>query len=729
VAAGAIPRIRVDLDARALVPINEPALAEHDAAASLFHVRDTVVVGVVSPRTVVRQETLGRIARLTRQMAALEGISPESVLSIATLPLPQSGAESLVVRPLLDCGRGVSPDDVRRVEKAVRELGLNDGTLLSRDSAVALIAAEVRPESDRRSLLAQLERLAADEKGDGDDVVATGTALAQATLGDAVARDLLRLIPAVLAVIAVVLGIAFRRVAPPCISLVEIGLSLLWTAGILGLARASIFVTTLIVPVILITVGVSDDVHVLRHYYSFDPTLPVAHRIIASFSEMARAVVTTAASTIVGLMSMAITPLAPLRVFGIYGSLAIAFSTLLTFTLVPALLVLVEQRRNDANAHTLPRLPGLDGSARRLASAGAFTLTIFALVVGASLVAIVRGLRVDDRWIDNLPASSAVARADGLLNARMGGSMAVEFGVDGGRVDALLTAEGLGRVRCVERAVGRAYAVSAVTSVAQEVDRIRASLRGTTLAKAQGVTASDADVAQAMLLLSSLRSPALERRVDTTFRFARVTALVHNAHYPVVERIHNMAVSHELQATCGPVRAFGEAIVSYETVRTLVAGQLVAIPVAVVTDVLLLTLLLKSASKACLAVTPVVASGIIIFGAFAISNVPVGIANSMFTGIALGAGTDFSIHLLARRENPGSELAGSSAVLVSALAMAAGFAVLCLSRIQPTAQLGAAMSLTVIACGMNAVLITGAFAQDADDKHKTGASREEPCLS
>jgi len=167
-------------------------------------------------------------------------------------------------------------------------------------------------------------------------VYLSGSALAQAVLGEATARDLARLIPAVIAVLGVMLFLSFRHAAPALLSLAEIGVSLLWMSGLMGLTGQPVFVTTLVLPVVLICVGVSDDVYALGHYFCEAARAEHAtteETIVAAFSSAARPVTITAVSTVVGLLSMAVVSLNPLRVFGMFGAAAILFSTLFTFSL------------------------------------------------------------------------------------------------------------------------------------------------------------------------------------------------------------------------------------------------------------------------------------------------------------------------------------------------------------------------------------------------------------
>jgi predicted RND superfamily exporter protein len=86
---------------------------------------------------------------------------------------------------------------------------------------------------------------------------------------------------------------------------------------------------------------------------------------------------------------------------------------------------------------------------------------------------------------------------------------------------------------------------------------------------------------------------------------------------------------------------------------------------------------------------------LLVLAALALAGTPLGIANSMFAGIALGIGLDFAIHLTTayrqrlRQGMPASEALRSTleltgpAVCVSAASITAGFSVLLLSKIAP----------------------------------------------
>jgi predicted RND superfamily exporter protein len=118
-----------------------------------------------------------------------------------------------------------------------------------------------------------------------------------------------------------------------------------------------------------------------------------------------------------------------------------------------------------------------------------------------------------------------------------------------------------------------------------------------------------------------------------------------------------------------------------------------------------------------IAVLPVAFSLLLVLAALALVDTPLGIANSMFAGIALGIGLDFAIHVTTsyrqrlRQGMPASEALRSTlaltgpAVCVSAASITAGFSVLMLSEIAPNVQLGMMICLCLVTCAVTTLLL------------------------
>src|SRR3954453_16526085 len=81
-----IPRLRLQLDGRSLIPVDDPRLTASDKAAEFFGLRDVVVIGIVNKRSgIYNRETLRRILRLSDGLKDIDGVEASSVTSLATI--------------------------------------------------------------------------------------------------------------------------------------------------------------------------------------------------------------------------------------------------------------------------------------------------------------------------------------------------------------------------------------------------------------------------------------------------------------------------------------------------------------------------------------------------------------------------------------------------------------------------------------------------------------------
>lgn len=725
-----IPRIQLRLDGRSLIPSGLPQFAEGDQAASRFALRDLVLIGVGNEESgVYTPDTLRRIARLSEGLARVEGVEKGSVVSLSTVPrITLIDDDEVDTNPLFRPEDELDTATIQQLRRDVVRRGYNTGMLVSRDAKGAAIIAKVEPGADRYRLLEETRALIAGESSGKDSVYLSGSALAQAVLGLATARDLARLIPAVIAVLGVMLFLSFRHPIPALLSLTEIGVSLIWMSGLMGLTGQPVFVTTLVLPVVLICVGVSDDVYALGHYFNEAGRMDdaaVEEKIVAAFSSATRPVAMTAVSTVVGLLSMAAVSLNPLRVFGLFGSAAIIFSTLFTFSLLPALLVLLKPRVRLKDDQALGGRPAASALQLLTGWASPQRVAVCAILVAACAGFATTRLRVDDSWIRNLPAKSDIVQGDRFFNEKMAGTTALELMVDATHDGWFNSKEGLSALGSLEWVLARVPHVGAVNCLFTDVVRINSSIvDGLNYPAYRGALQSgrfplrQEDAEAALKVISQSTQSPMSESVDAENRRARITVFIRDADYGRIDDVLRAAeIETSNQGLGHKIVPFGDGWISYLTVRLLVEGQASSIALALITDLILITILLGSARMGLIAVLPVAFSLLLVLAALAIAGTPLGIANSMFAGIALGIGLDFAIHLTTayrqriKQGMPAGEALRTTleltgpAVCVSAASITAGFSVLLLSEITPNVQLGVMICLCLLTCAATTLLL------------------------
>jgi len=284
--------------------------------------------------------------------------------------------------------------------------------------------------------------------------------------------------------------------------------------------------------------------------------------------------------------------------------------------------------------------------------------------------------------------------------------------------------EGVAALGSLEWTLARVPHVGAVNCLFNDVVRTNASLMGLnysayrTALRTGRLPLTNEDVERAFKVLSQSSQAPISERVDEEHRTARVTVFIRDADYSRIDNVLRAADREMSDQGLGhKIVPFGDGWISYLTVRLLVEGQVSSILLALLTDLILITLLLRSVRMGLIAILPVAFSLLLVLAALALAGTPLGIANSMFAGIALGIGLDFAIHLTtAYRERlrqgiPAGEALRSTleltgpAVCVSAASITAGFSVLMLSEIAPNVQLGVMICLCLVTCAVTTLLL------------------------
>jgi uncharacterized protein len=93
-----------------------------------------------------------------------------------------------------------------------------------------------------------------------------GVPAAEALLGEHILADLALLVPLALGVIAAILWAACGRLWAVLLGLAKVGAAQVFTLGLMGWCGGAVYLTTAIIPVLLTTIGLADEIHLLWHY-------------------------------------------------------------------------------------------------------------------------------------------------------------------------------------------------------------------------------------------------------------------------------------------------------------------------------------------------------------------------------------------------------------------------------------------------------------------------------
>lgn len=736
-AAPGMMRLKLRTDGQALIPRNDPAVLADAAVRERFGLLDPVVVLVESghPAGIYNPATLRRIQELSRALAALESVAPGDVVSLET-------EMSLAVRPgTFEFRRFLdplpeTPEQIAELRRSVDFLGILRGTLISLDGTATVVLVGVRPDTDRTERCRRIEDLAAGFAAPPDRISIVGAPAAEALLGSHVLDDLARLVPASLAVILLIVWFGCRRVPFLAIAALKVGATLAVTLGLMGWTGTPVTITTIVIPVVVATVGMADEIHVLwncQRQLARDPGVSAASAVSRTMSAVASPVVLTSFTTAAGLLAFLPAPIVPIREFGVFSAVAMGWCLLFTLATLPALLVLVPAARLRH-----PRLgPETAGGSGAPPAAAAPALPRWALPVVFVLTAAAGGglarLEVQDSWIGGFSAGSPFRQATGRTDRLFFGTHLLHFEVrfepEGRPVPKVRDRSGwyldprnLAAVRAFEDYARSLPGVGGVLGPWSQL-RANTTISTTFPDQADATLAAGEGILQMVERFEGIRGLRRRREVlDDQLGSGLVTLFLKAANFKDTARILARVRSFEerkLRPLGARLEAAGDIASSQAMIGAIAGSQRSSLAVGLAAVFLLLWWWHRSARAALFIVLTPALVTLWILGGMGWAGIPLGVASSMFGAISLGIGVDYGIHLYAASRRDAAAAAAASgdpgrgsalaevrpSIVANAVAVGVGFGVLVLSEVPVSARLGALVGLSLLLSCAVAILV------------------------
>ena len=679
--------LRVDTDGRALVPRRDPAVLADAEIRERFHLHDLLVVHVRTshPDGIFNPATLRTVRAISEQ---LRGMDSGLVTSLATEKrdrlLPGSSSSFVTfLEPL-----PVSVQDMKwlRSDLSSPAAKVYEGVLVSRDRRSLAILVDVPSEGiDRRALYRSIRKTLVG----GDRISLVGAPAAEALLGDHILRDLALMIPLSVLLIGLVLWIGTRRVACVAIALGKAAICIVWTFAVLACFGIPVYLTTAVLPVVLATMAMSDEIHLLIRFQR-EP----AERTL---QDLVTPVVLATTTTGIGFLSFVTSPIAPVRAFGLGAALGIAWGLGFSLLVTPALMGILPEswiRRDGARAIQtgfMIRRP-------------AWTLGLIAIVTLVAGTGLSR-LTVHDSWIESFAEGSEFRRQTADVNRNLNGTHLLHVHLP--FRSEIADPEILKRLGELETFLRGQPQVGGVLGLHSQLTAL--SHFWIPGVDPREILSRPREVRR--LLNRYELSPGLLRRrqvVTDSFDETVVTVFLRAANYRDTRTLMSRVETwhRERLAPLGAGLGWaGDVAVSQATIPAIVRTQTLSLPIALLGVFLVIALLYGSARLALAALFPVTLSAVWLLGALGWLGIPLGVATSMFFAIALGLGVDSqSIHFLdgwrrLRDVRRTVEEVGP-AIALNTAAVAAGFGLLAVSSVPANARLGLLIALALVLGGI-----------------------------
>lgn len=550
-------------------------------------------------------------------------------------------------------------------------------------------------------------------------IMLTGSAVLDATFIDALKSDLLWLVPAQVLLLILLLLVTLRAVTATLALLMVLGVAVAATVGSTGWLGMTLNGVTSAVPTVLLGLAVATCVHIILSWQdglraTASSAAALDHAIAVNLKPVTLAIVTTMASFL--CLNFSNSP--PFQQFGNLVAVGLAITYVLSFTMLPVLLLLIPA------SPALSRKPLEDSMARLGAGVLGRHRLIIVFFVAAGAVSIfgIERLRFDDTFSHYFSKRFEFRQATDLYEDQLTGITVVDFSIDAGGEGNAVTRENLEKLERFGRWLERQPNVASVTSIL-DIFQAFGSNRPGVLDEA-GLPASE--------MASTLMADGYEKSnaphlppslLDDVRRHARVSVVLQKISSAELLKFADAADRRveELWGT-GAGRATGLPILaahlSHRNTQAMLTGTFVALLVIS----LVLVFALGGIRLGLVSLVPNILPLVLAYGFWGMALEEISFAATVVIAMTFGIVVDDTVHILSRYQHLLRDrgLDGQSAiiesfrtvgvaVLITSLSIGSGFAVLSFSGFLVNQHLGLLTVITLVAALLTDLLLLPAL--------------------
>lgn len=534
-------------------------------------------------------------------------------------------------------------------------------------------------------------------------------------------QELILFISLSLVLTIVFLFLAFRSGWGIFIPTLIVLMSILWTLAFIKLIGNELDLMMTVLPTILFVVGMSDSVHVLTKYmHEVRSGKEKSEAVRYAFKSIRLATFLTALTTSIGFLSLVFSNIEPISNFGLYTSVGVLLAYGLTFTILPAILLLAQPKRLHTFAMSEDFWTSkLQKAYIRLLRNRKWVLPSCALLLLISAWGISR-IKVDNLMLEDLRDTHLLKREFNYMETHFSGCRPFELKISLPADKSPFDADVLRDLQALDTFLQVNYDVGSLLSIPVVIGGANKALNAGD-SNYNTIPQDSSDLRRIVKFLGRRDFQPVMRLLyhepSHTLRVSGKLADVGRRHY----ESKNQELAAFVQAHWKvPMRAevTGTAHLIDLNNRYLVDNMVLDLLLSVLAIGLVMGIVYKSWRMIVLTIIPNLIPLFIVGGIMGLAGIPLKVSTSIIFNIAFGIAVDDTIHFLARVRTLLSEglsvnyavkrtfLTTGKAMIVTSLILSGGFLMLIFSDFLGTFYIGLLISLTLFIALIAELIVT-----------------------
>ena len=435
-------KVEVDTDPENMLSEDEAVRVFHNRMKKEFDLNDVVVLGIVNeehPEGVFNPVTLKHVQELTEFVWGLS--DPDD-------PNKRVVTRNLIAPGNVDTIEQAGPGQVRfewlmkeapetqegaiRIRDSAMDNPLLKGTLVSEDGkAIGVyipITAKDFAYEVRKRLIEKIETL---EPSNGDHFHITGLPVAEDTFGVEMFVQMAVSAPLAMLAIFILMLVFFKKVKLIISPMIVAMVSVICTMGLLIGSGNTLHIMSSMIPIFLMPIAVVDSIHILSEFFDvYKNNHNRKQTIEYVMDELFRPMLFTSLTSSAGFASLALTPIPPVQVFGVFVAFGIMLAWLLTIFFIPAYVMMLSEKglAGLGVSKQTKKVGGGSIISRSLHFLSGFTYRHSKLIICLTLITLliavygISQIRINDNPVKWFKGNHPIREADTVLNRHFGGT-------------------------------------------------------------------------------------------------------------------------------------------------------------------------------------------------------------------------------------------------------------------------------------------------------------------
>ncbi len=769
-----IQYINVDASPDSLLLDSDPDLEYYREVHREYGTDEYIIIGFEPKKGLYAPETIDFVHQLTQELNNISGVS--AVTSVTNVPLLQQ-----IYR---DKNKGVSnflnlatPDvDLQVAQKEFSTSPLYANNLVSKDTETTAIKIDILKNEKLVSLLFEkyqlfdeiesanepndelkrkLDKINAEipiqrarinnrykevltdvrhiidtHQGHGNFYLAGAPLLAH-DIKTFVNNDIRVFGLSIIAIMLLVLFVFFRKVTWVFLALACAFLNVFMVAGLIGLLGLQLTIISSNFVALLIIFSITLSIHVIIRYQEVSAKNPSADKnnLIESIRQIAIPCLYMVLTSAIAFFSLIVSDIQPVINFGLIMVMGLFCAFLLTFTVLPSLIKLINPEinaeREGKPSKFLATILDLVMNNKTL-----FTLGLIA-IFATSLFGISQ-ITVENRFIDYFKSNTDIYQGLVLVDEKLGGTVPLELLLESPEVtseeeideddefaDYLEAAEednftqqsywynrrGISKVRKIHEyleeldQVGKVLSISSTEKVFRQVNK--------------GEELEDFHLAVVYKKVPDrIRNVLISPYISKEGNQARILARIKDSDRTLIRNdlLNKIRedVNQNLIADGESLRLSGISVLYNNVLQSLYRSQILTLGTVFICILIMLLILFRNLTLAIIGTLPNIFTALFILGAMGLLNIPLDIMTITIAAITIGIGVDYAIHYIHRfkkeiNNNPDYyeaiktvQTTVGKALYYTSVTITLGFIILVSSSFKPSIYFGLFTSVAMI---------------------------------